>query len=868
VLCYPVMSTTSSVSEAALGEVRGSADRDWEPPLQLAISVGSAIAKACRTPNLPASALSDLEEILREALGGMDGPEERGHLEDRISKLIDEGLWEQDIDIGDAVGELDARQKIQERVRDLKTYLTSVVRSRIGATRNERAERKRLRTVLWTDQYSVFAVSMPSSFLDRYVAALVIRSRECAAREEERKTETSPCVAATPRIVSRAPFTVTLAPSNSTKGISPATTAGDGPPLTENALEKIRKAVASAKAPPNGPIRAFYSDIAETRGWTAIHEFYWLHLHTDERLWMQIKKARGRLLENPLSRDSYRVAVSFVWNSLDRRFGRSRELEQLQHEYLQMAQRPSEQTLAYLGRVGDFKSRCETAGIVQKDEYWITLARAGLRDALTKRLSYITVPNPLSSNAVEDSAALTEWEEWIISMEQFAGMPVTGSTEVCAAGARSSSEGQSRSQFRGKCFACQKPGHKRADCPWRKKGAASTTQPPTPPKGAAAGDETQSGSGIAEGQEARCSPGGHQSAEGPRSGEQSDGGKMTVKTSTFAVEAVACLSADLGAAGQGGGSSTSLALGEEDSMPSLSVKFGEITCEALLDTGRARSRGPRLGVDNGVQIKVRYADNREELVIGEVVVAAEINGAQAYLPCLIVRSLGRMIVGRRGLSLLGAELTFAQSPQAERDHLRKVFHEGKGISLPTVPEITPVPDTDPDCASISIECCHTNGELYVQDDPEAESAGSRNKFEERRCRDVLERRVEAVLKAAEGHHAKAARTVAAEGRKGLSRADPEAEKEILSELLDGVVGIGGLKVADGYELKLVEAPGSGDWDDELQQYRFVASWKLKPAETPTGRTWNSSRLIEQLSPAERAEFREHCDFYLGKSHRR
>ncbi|KAF4723621.1 hypothetical protein FOZ63_019744, partial [Perkinsus olseni] len=160
-----------------------------------------------------------------------------------------------------------------------------------------------------------------------------IRSRECAAREEERKTETSSCVAATPRIVAesaaptqapqvshpapQAPFTVTLAPSNSTKGISPATTAGDGPPLTENALEKIRKAVASAKAPPNGPIRvggvetlgafkAFYSDIAETRGWTAIHEFYWLHLHTDERLWMQIKKARGRLLENPLSRDSYR----------------------------------------------------------------------------------------------------------------------------------------------------------------------------------------------------------------------------------------------------------------------------------------------------------------------------------------------------------------------------------------------------------------------------------------------------------------------------------------------------------------------------------------------------------------------------------
>ncbi|KAF4686595.1 hypothetical protein FOZ60_005023, partial [Perkinsus olseni] len=186
-------------------------------------------------------------------------------------------------------------------------------------------------------------------------------------------------------------------------------------------------------------------------------------------------------------------------------------------------------------------------------------------------------------------------------------------------------------------------------------------------------------------------------------------GKMTVKTSTFAVEAVACLSADLGAAGQGAALRRRWRWGRRTLCHHCRSSSAKSPVKLCWTRDGLAVRDPDSGSITGVQIKVRYADNREELVIGE------------EDDCWSTRTQ----------SSGGPELTFAQSPQAERDHLRKVFHEGKGYKAFRRSQKSPqFPTPSPDCASISIECCHTNGELYVKMTRKPRSGGGQgNKFE-------------------------------------------------------------------------------------------------------------------------------------------
>ncbi|KAF4677189.1 hypothetical protein FOZ62_018325, partial [Perkinsus olseni] len=184
------------------------------------------------------------------------------------------------------------------------------------------------------------------------------------------------------------------------------------------------------------------------RGWSKVHEYYYLAHHIEARLWIDIVTANRMLLKNPLRRDSYSGAVDDIWRALERRAGKNRESEILQSEGLTMQQKKGE----------------SCAGIVHKDSYWITLCRVGLTNELIKKLSCLS--------------AVRTWEEWSENVEQMAGDDAAGGrvAEVLGVSAsntggtlhsgtgndatRGRGDGKGPAEFRGKCFFCHQSGHR------------------------------------------------------------------------------------------------------------------------------------------------------------------------------------------------------------------------------------------------------------------------------------------------------------------------------------------------------------------------------------------------------------------------
>ncbi|KAF4746226.1 hypothetical protein FOZ63_023441, partial [Perkinsus olseni] len=104
--------------------------------------------------------------------------------------------------------------------------------------------------------------------------------------------------------------------------------------LREGEREKIRKAAETGRAPPGGPyqitgttplslFKTHVSVISSSRGWSKVHEYYYLAHHIEARLWIDIVTANRMLLKNPLRRDSYSGAVDDIWRALERRAGKN-----------------------------------------------------------------------------------------------------------------------------------------------------------------------------------------------------------------------------------------------------------------------------------------------------------------------------------------------------------------------------------------------------------------------------------------------------------------------------------------------------------------------------------------------------------------
>ncbi|EER02099.1 hypothetical protein Pmar_PMAR028478 [Perkinsus marinus ATCC 50983] len=627
--------------------------------------------------------------------------------------------------------------------------------------------------------------------------------------------------------------------------------------LTEASLEKIRKAVKAAKQPPGAPIRVgaaetlssfrvFYRNQAMINGWSIVHEFYWLSHNIETKLWLQICGVRPNLLPNPLSRACYGQAVKFLWASLDRRFGRDKEVEQLQAESLTLTQRPSEKLLAYLGRISDHRSRSHYASLVRKDSEWIAAARSGIRDPLMRRLSYLPVdPQLLKDSDGLESAPIGEWEAWLISMEKltinesesveaFAGQTVDQPAGGSAVSKGGGSRRGRRSPFRGKCFGCQKFGHRVAECPEKGKGS---TRPDSRK------EETDSAvPAVAKPQEAAA-------VEAAQDGGKQEADDCEVHTSAYAIEcswAEGCQEAS---------PRRSWAIAESDNPPILQLKFGELYREGLIDTGSATSLvdqstadslcqlGHAAWVRSRMRVVVKYADSREETAKGEVILRAVVNGSTCYFPCLVVGRLGRpIIVGRRGLRLLGLELKFRQDDENERSSLRDAFEEACGT--------VHAAGDQADCGQVdietAIECYNTNGELYVADLPTMDEPVPDQHY----VKDVVDRKVRPALN----------RALSTEVVK-----EEDAER-LVSSLLGEVSRIAELPVAAGYTLRLqrLETDDPEPAEDG-QEYRFVASWQVKEPETKEG-VWNSAGLIHKLGEKEREEFLKNCDYYVSKGY--
>ncbi|KAF4647043.1 hypothetical protein FOZ61_004732, partial [Perkinsus olseni] len=216
-----------------------------------------------------------------------------------------------------------------------------------GDVRAIRTARKGVRAQLWASVYSPFAINLADSFVER------IARRKCElVREESREVEfvrdegrsrpiPSPPVyqhaggdqfeaepvrvagGSEPKVGDRLtdkdatgvrggrndePSGISRrdTPVGMTEG-SEAKITDDGQGLLrEGEREKIRKAAEAGRAPPGGPYRivgttplslfkTHVSVISSSRGWSKVHEYYYLAPHIEARLWIDIVTANRML---------------------------------------------------------------------------------------------------------------------------------------------------------------------------------------------------------------------------------------------------------------------------------------------------------------------------------------------------------------------------------------------------------------------------------------------------------------------------------------------------------------------------------------------------------------------------------------------
>ncbi|KAF4648063.1 hypothetical protein FOZ61_003182, partial [Perkinsus olseni] len=333
----------------------------------------------------------------------------------------------------------------------------------------------------------------------------------------------------------------------------------------------------------------------------------------------------------------------------------------------------------------------------------------------------------------------------------------------------------------------------------------------------------------------------------------------TVQTASYAVDCytvpIASYAVDCHHAKQSAGNDSvrSYAITEADRPPVLLLDFGGHRQEGLVDTGSATSLvdldtakhlcqlGHAVWTPTRLRVTVKYADAREEVARGEVILRATVNGSVCYLPCLVVERLGRSIIlGRRSLKLLGTELKFRQDSEAVRCSLREAFKAAGEMVSP--------PDAEANCGSVDIaetvECYTTNGELFVDDQREPSHPEKGQQI----GRDVVDRKLRPILSEAV--------------EAGVGEKTPD---EFISQALQNISELGELPVAEGYALRLKKLESDdAEPAEEGQEYRFLASWQVRQAGSTGSAVWNSASLIHRLQQQEREEFQKNCDYYVTK----
>ncbi|EER04439.1 gag/pol/env polyprotein, putative [Perkinsus marinus ATCC 50983] len=324
---------------------------------------------------------------------------------------------------------------------------------------------------------------------------------------------------------------------------------------------------------------------------------------------------------------------------------------------------------------------------------------------------------------------------------------------------------------------------------------------------------------------------------------------VRVTTSSYAVE---CCEATAGW--------SSVAVGKNDDLPTLSFEWGGEKVTMLLDSGSAASlidrensermieRGAAVKIRGQSSVSIRYADARVEPSCGEILANVCIDGKPAYLPFLIVEKLAQPLIGRRGLRLLGATLDFPQDTKEERIALQKMFESRSTDAMAA----------DIDLSTAIIDCYSTNEEMFVADDRDLQAveSGLRRPASKSPAAseegDVLDRRVDEVL-------ARASAELHKNGKDYKGR-----EKELLRTLFARVSELCGITISDGYELSLKrEREASGK-----PEFSFVVKWTTKTSSSDGSskvpRGWCSNSMIQRLDEDERSEFNQHCSVYTER----
>ncbi|EER04210.1 hypothetical protein Pmar_PMAR011436 [Perkinsus marinus ATCC 50983] len=376
----------------------------------MAISVGQEVKRVSGAVQLRAEELAKLEALVLQEVAQDLQPES---WEGVSYSLITEALVELDLE-GLEHGRDPIAEEAESNILRLGDYLSLCLTLAYypsdgdkETNRHLRAERRSVKDRILADDLSPYAVGLAQSYHERYMMARVAAQRAKAepnyAVEERVKVDV---VAGENKSLAEK-VTSELTEERTKKVLPPIrpTNCSDSirKDLTEEAVEKIRKAAEATKPPPGGvftvregsgqtlsEFRAYFQTLSNQRAWGDVHAFFWLCKFVDTSLWMNISLAQGqKILCDPLCRSSYTDAVKVVWSALERLSGREKERESLLSEGQRLAQQPGEAVMAFLYRVNRYKQKCEFAGVTADTAHWLSLARVGMRDELSKKLSYL-----------------------------------------------------------------------------------------------------------------------------------------------------------------------------------------------------------------------------------------------------------------------------------------------------------------------------------------------------------------------------------------------------------------------------------------------------------------------------------------------